>query len=356
MDFAQLNDAAYIGVINSVLSRGIDSQNRTGVETTGTCFILSDYALEAGNVPLISTKAVNLKPLLVELEWYLRGEGNISFLKEHGVKIWDAWADANGDLGPVYGRQWRKWEDTRIVSAADYAANKEKYDERGYHVEGELENRVVISREIDQLQRIVNSLRDNPTDRRMLMSAWNVGQLEDMALQPCHFVFYVWSRELEFEDRLRMANDIAAEHVFRGISSKYVQMLDAVAKTGEINEETLNELEIPTRMLCSSVIQRSVDVFVGMPFNIAGYGILTHFLAHITNHMPSMMSHYGCDVHIYADHAEGLKEFGQREIPVDSKPIVLFPDTWRELNDFRWEDVVIDGYKPLPWIKVPVAV
>jgi thymidylate synthase len=94
-------------------------------------------------------------------------------------------------------------------------------------------------------------------------------------------------------------------------------------------------------------MQRSVDVFVGMPFNIAGYGILTHFLAHITNHMPSMMSHYGCDVHIYADHAEGLKEFGQREIPVDSKPIVLFPDTWRELNDFRWEDVVIDGYKPL---------
>jgi thymidylate synthase len=136
----------------------------------------------------------NLTPLLVELEWYLKGTGNIGFLKEHGVKIWDAWADENGDLGPVYGKQWRNLEDTRIILSCDL----QKYLERGYLLETEIDDkRSLVTRSVDQLARIVNTLRTNPSDRRML-SAWNVAQLEDMALPPCHFAFYVWSRELDF--------------------------------------------------------------------------------------------------------------------------------------------------------------
>lgn len=353
---ADMTDFAYAKVISEVLNHGMESTNRTGTTTVGTCFVGSEYSLEAGHVPLISRKAVNLRPLLIELEWYLRGEGNIQFLKEHGVKIWDAWADENGDLGPVYGKQWRNWEDTRLVDLDDYIEHSEKYAERGYTNAGEVGNQVVLHRKIDQLQRIVDKLRNDPTDRRMLLTAWNVSDLEDMALPPCHFAFYLWSRELPFTERLKMANEIAGTHASRGIPSNYVHMLDVIAKNSEASEELLDELGIPRRVLCSSVMQRSVDVFVGMPFNVAGYGILTHFLAQITNHMPGMMTHYGCDVHLYENHAEGIKEFTKRDVPEDSDPIVLIPETWKELGDFRWEDITIDGYAPHSWIKVPVAV
>lgn len=355
----ELTDIAYSEVINEVVNSGYSSADRTGTGTTGTCFVKSEYPLYGASVPLISAKSVNLKPLLVELEWYLKGTGDIQFLKDNGVKIWDAWADDSGDLGPVYGKQWRRWEDTRIVSQSEYYRKIDVFRERGYDVEsciGVSNDRVVLTREIDQMQRLVDTLRNNPTDRRMLLSAWNVGELEDMALHPCHFAFSLWSREIEFESRLSLAVEIGEVHTRHGHASKFSALLGKISEENEVSETMLDELEIPRRILCSSLMQRSVDVFVGMPFNIAGYGILTHFLAHITNHFPTVLTHYGCDVHIYDNHMDGIAELANRVIPENSNPVVILPNEWREIDDFRWSEVRIENYNPLPWIKVPVAV
>ncbi|MZT10777.1 thymidylate synthase, partial [Citrobacter amalonaticus] len=248
----QLANSSYAKVIETVLKSGVHADDRTGTGTESVSYVPSFYMLTGGSVPLISGKSVNLKPLLVELEWYLKGTGNIQFLKENGVKIWDAWADENGDLGPVYGKQWRRWNDTRIISHDEYLRKLELYCERGYKVEGYLginENRVVLSREIDQLQSIVDKLRTNPTDRRILLNAWNVGELEDMRLPPCHFVFSLWSRELDFETRLTMATDIGLQHNRHGHESIYTQMLCLLGEQGGISEQTLDELGIPKRIL-----------------------------------------------------------------------------------------------------------
>ena len=355
----QFASGSYAKVVETVLNTGVNAGDRTGTGTKSVSYVPSYYMLTGGSVPLISGKAVNLKPLLVELEWYLKGTGNIQFLKDNGVKIWDAWADENGDLGPVYGKQWRRWEDTRIVSHSEYLRKIDTFRERGYKVEGYLgvsEDRVVLSREIDQLQRIVDTLRTNPTDRRILLNAWNVGELEDMKLPPCHFVFSLWSRELDFETRLTMATDIGIQHNRHGHESIYTQMLCLLERDGGITENMLDELGIPKRILNSCLVQRSVDTFVGMPFNIAGYGILTHFLAKITGHMAGAFVHFGFDVHLYDNHMEGVEELMKREPPKESDPVVIFPHEWAELDDFKWEGVQVCGYSPLPWIKVPVAV
>lgn len=355
----QVTNASYAKVIETVLKCGVQADDRTGTGTLSTCYISSYYMLTGGSVPLISGKSVNLKPLLVELEWYLKGTGNIQFLKDNGVKIWDAWADANGNLGPVYGKQWRRWEDTRIINYSEYIKSNDVYRERGYRVEayvGVDNDRVVITREIDQLQRIVDTLRTNPTDRRILLNAWNVGELEDMKLPPCHFVFSLWSRELDFETRLTMATDIGLQHNRFGYESIYTKMLCNLEQNGGISEAELDDLGVPKRILNSCLVQRSVDTFVGMPFNIAGYGILTHFLAKITGHMAGAFVHFGFDVHLYDNHMEGVNELMKRQAPEHSDPVVIFPHEWSELDDFKWDDIQILGYDPLPWIKVPVAV
>ncbi|HFV6724403.1 TPA: thymidylate synthase, partial [Escherichia coli] len=215
---------------------------------------------------------------------------------------------------------------------------------------------VVLSREIDQLQRIVDTLRTNPTDRRIMLNAWNVGELEDMKLPPCHFVFSLWSRELDFETRLTMATDIGLQHSRLGYESIYTKMLYDLEMDGSVTEAELDELGIPKRILNSCLVQRSVDTFVGMPFNIAGYGILTHFLAKITGHMAGAFVHFGFDVHLYNNHMESVRELMQRQAPEHSDPVVIFPNEWSELDDFKWDEILILGYAPLPWIKVPVAV
>ncbi|HHL1967607.1 TPA: thymidylate synthase, partial [Klebsiella pneumoniae] len=167
-----LTDSSYACVLAEAASSGIKSDNRTGTPTIGTCYVNSQYPLWGAAVPLISSKAVNLKPLLVELEWYLKGTGDVAFLREHDVKIWEAWTREDGTLGPVYGKQWRRWNDTRIVDRYDFVKNYQSYLYRGYKTEGYIgveEDRVVLSREIDQLQRIVDKLRRDPTDRRIMM-------------------------------------------------------------------------------------------------------------------------------------------------------------------------------------------
>nr|WP_275378641.1 thymidylate synthase [Xenorhabdus bovienii] len=359
------NDESFRSVVETVASDGFDSSyNRTSISTTGLCFIPSFYRLDGGIVPMISGKAVNKKPLIVELEWYLRGETNIKFLSDNGVKIWDQWADENGDLGPVYGKQWRKWSDTRVVTSEQYELIKD----RGYTIEGTLiDGRLAITREIDQLQRIVDNLRHDPENRRSIMSAWNVGELEDMNLPPCHFAFGVWSREIDPINRFVMAFRIGINHIDHDMDSKYARFSLAVKHVmesnsdsydrfvSELTHEWLDHYQIPRRVLNTGMAQRSVDTFVGMPFNIAGYGILTHYLAHITDHMAGNFTHFGFDVHLYNNHEDGVTEYLDREDIAESNPIVSFPESWKELSDFNWRGIEIHGYKSHPWIKVPVT-
>ncbi|MCJ8601059.1 thymidylate synthase [Klebsiella pneumoniae] len=348
-------DENFRSLINTINEQGWSSSDRTGVGTHGVCFEKTEYPLCGGAIPLLNGKAVNLRPLLVELEWYLRGDTNIKFLNDNGVHIWDQWADDQGDLGPVYGKQWRAWEDTRIVRASDSA----RYVSKGYTLEGRLEgadSRVVVTRRVDQLAQIINKLRTNPEDRRIMLSAWNVAQLDDMALPPCHFAFYLWSRQLDAQTRFTMAMLLAATHTRAGKESSYTAFAAYVADGGDISWEAMDRFDIPQRQLCSSLMQRSVDVFVGLPFNLAGYGILTHFIAKLTGHMAMSLTHYGCDVHLYNNHTDAVDTYLSREFDPDvSNPAVIFPDSWRELKDFAWGDIEITGYAPQPWIKVPVA-
>lgn len=348
-------DENFRSLISTITAEGWPSDDRTGVGTRGICFEKTEYPLVGGAIPLLNGKAVNLRPLLVELEWYLRGDTNIKFLNDNNVHIWDQWADDNGDLGPVYGKQWRAWEDVRIVPASESA----RYVGRGYRLEGRLEgaeSRVVVSRNIDQLARIIHTLRTQPEDRRIMLNAWNVAQLDDMALPPCHFAFYLWSRLLDPQTRFAMAMLMAATHTSIGKVSDYTAFAAFIADGGEISHQSMDNHNIPKRQLCSSLMQRSVDVFVGLPFNLAGYGILTHFIAQLTGHMAMSLTHYGCDVHLYNNHSDAVGTYLARDFdPEVSNPTVTFPDNWRELGDFKWEGVEISGYAPQPWIKVPVA-
>ncbi|CDL81038.1 thymidylate synthase [Xenorhabdus szentirmaii] len=360
-----INDESYRDIVADIVVNGFPSSSeRTGVGTSGISFIPSFYYLNGGLVPMISGKAVNQHPLLVELEWYFRGLTNVRFLNENGVKIWDLWANENGDLGPVYGKQWRKWRDTRVVTPEQF----EQIKHRGYVVDGELtDGRLVVTREIDQLQRIVDNLRNDPENRRNIMLAWNVGELEDMALPPCHFAFGAWSRELDPVNRLMMAFNIGVNHIDHNVDSKYASFALAIKPVMESNNHDYNcfmdglthkwldHYNIPRRVLNTGMVQRSVDTFVGMPFNIAGYSIITHFLAHITDHMAAGFSHFGFDVHLYNNHAEGVDTYMKREDIAENDPIVVFPESWKELSDFNWQGISIFGYQSHPWIKAPVA-
>lgn len=357
--FVMLTGAAtdnnFRSLIDAIRQGGWPSSDRTGVGTTGVCFEKTEYPLVGGAVPLLNGKAVNLRSLMVELEWYLRGDTNIGFLNYHDVHIWDQWADENGELGPVYGKQWRAWDDVRLVPVNE----ADGYVTRGYTLHGRLEgaeSRVVVSRTIDQIANIIKTLRTDPENRRIMLSAWNVGQLEDMALPPCHFAFYLWSRKLDTQTRFAMAMLMATTHTEAGVETRYTRYSVFASEGGEISCETMDKFGIPDRQLCSSLMQRSVDVFVGLPFNLAGYGILTHVIAQLTGHMAMSLTHYGCDVHLYKNHTSAVDTYLEREYDEDkSNPVVLLPESWTEIEDFHWTGVNIRNYNPQPWIKVPVA-
>ncbi|HEY6940736.1 thymidylate synthase [Dokdonella sp.] len=262
---------AYLELLRHVLDHGADKADRTGTGTRSVFGWQMRYDLAEG-FPLVTTKKLHLKSIVHELIWFLRGETNVRYLRQNGVTIWDEWADADGELGPVYGKQWRSW------SAPD-------------------------GRTIDQIAWVVDEIRRNPDSRRLIVSAWNVADLPRMALQPCHtmFQFYV-------------ANG---------------------------------------RLSCQ-LYQRSGDIFLGVPFNIASYALLTHMVAQVTGLEPGDFVHTLGDAHLYSNHFEQAREQLARE-PRPLPKLVLNPDV-RSLFDFRYEDVAIAGYAPHPAIKAPVAV
>jgi len=262
---------AYLDLLREVLEHGAAKADRTGTGTRSVFGWQMRFDLAQG-FPLVTTKKLHLKSIVHELIWFLRGDTNIAYLKEHGVRIWDEWADANGDLGPVYGEQWRAWR------TADGGV-------------------------VDQIAWVIDEIRRNPDSRRLIVSAWNVGELPKMALMPCHtmFQFYV-------------ANG---------------------------------------RLSCQ-LYQRSGDIFLGVPFNIASYALLTHMVAQVCGLGVGDFVHTLGDAHLYNNHVEQARlQLGREPLPL---PRLLLNPEVRSVFDFRYEDVAIEGYQSHPAIKAVVAV
>lgn len=261
----------YEDLLKEVLANGTPKGDRTGTGTLSVFGRQMRFDL-ADSFPLITTKRVHFKSVAVELLWFLRGDSNTSFLRENGVKIWDEWADQNGELGPVYGVQWRSWP------TAD-------------------------GRHIDQISQVMDSLRTNPDSRRHIVSAWNVAEIENMALPPCHafFQFYVADGKLSCQ-----------------------------------------------------LYQRSADMFLGVPFNIASYALLTRMMADQLGLEPGEFVWTGGDTHIYTNHLEQVNEQLTREpYPYPQLRITRTPDS---IFDYELDDFVIDDYQHHPTIKAPIAV
>jgi len=262
----------YLDLLNHIMENGIDRGDRTGTGTRSVFGYQMRFDLSTGKFPLLTTKKTHLKSIIYELLWFLNGDTNVSYLQEHGVKIWNEWAGEDGSLGHIYGYQWRSWPDYN-----------------GGH--------------IDQITEAVNTIIHNPESRRIIVSAWNVADLPNMNLPPCHafFQFYVAEGKLSLQ-----------------------------------------------------LYQRSADCFLGVPFNIASYSLLLMMMAQVTGLKPGEFVHTLGDTHIYHNHFEQVKEQLSRT-PRPLPTIKLNPEV-KSIFGFRYEDFTLDGYDPYPAIKAPIAV
>ena len=262
---------AYHDLLRRVLEEGVRKSDRTGTGTLSVFGHQMRFDLAQG-FPLVTTKKLHLKSIVHELLWFLAGDTNVQYLKAHGVSIWDEWADDEGDLGPVYGKQWRSWE---------------KPD----------------GGTVDQIAWVTEEIRRNPDSRRLVVSAWNPADLDRMALAPCHCLFQF--------------------HVAEG------------------------------RLSCQ-LYQRSADAFLGVPFNIASYALLTHMMAQVTGLAPGDFVHTFGDAHLYLNHLEQAR----LQLTRDPRPLprLRLNPAVRDLLDFRYEDVAVESYDPHPAIRAPVAV
>lgn len=261
----------YLDLLKKIMSEGHIKSDRTGTGTRSIFGYQMRFDLEAG-FPLLTTKKVHLKSIIYELLWFIKGDTNIKYLNEHGVTIWDEWADEDGNLGPVYGHQWRSWPDGK-------------------------------GGEIDQLAIVLDSIKNNPDSRRHIVSAWNVAEVNSMALPPCHtlFQFYVADGKLSCQ-----------------------------------------------------LYQRSADVFLGVPFNIASYALLTMMMAQVCGLKPGEFVHTLGDAHIYLNHLDQVAT--QLERTPRALPVMKINPQVKSLFDFTYEDFTLEGYDPYPAIKAPIAV
>ena len=261
----------YLDLMRHVRETGAQKGDRTGTGTLSVFGHQMRFDLAQG-FPLVTTKRLHLRSIIYELLWFLKGDTNITYLKDNGVRIWDEWADENGDLGPVYGHQWRSWP-------------------------------TPDGRHVDQIAAVVDSLKNAPNSRRHIVCAWNVADVDDMALPPCHCLFQFYVAE--------------------------------------------------GRLSCQ-LYQRSADIFLGVPFNIASYALLTHMMAHVTGLRPGEFIHTFGDAHLYLNHLEQADEQLTRE-PCPLPRLVIKRDV-QEIDGFRYDDFEIVGYENHPHIAAPVAV
>jgi thymidylate synthase len=261
----------YLDLLEHVLKNGVRKEDRTGTGTISTFGYQMRFDMSEG-FPLLTTKKLHLKSIIYELLWFLRGETNVRYLQEHKVSIWDEWADENGELGPVYGHQWRSWR------GADGVV-------------------------VDQIKEVIASIMTNPDSRRHIVSAWNVGELNKMALPPCHILFQFW---------------------------------------------------VADEKLSLQLYQRSCDIFLGVPFNIASYAILLLMMAQVTGLQPGTFIHTLGDAHIYLNHLEQVKtQLSRQPRPL---PTLKINSERTSIFDFQYEDFTLENYDPHPHIKGEIAV
>ena len=262
---------AYLDLMRHILDHGVDKGDRTGTGTKSVFGYQMRFDLSEG-FPMVTTKKLHLPSIVHELLWFLKGDTNVKYLQDNGVRIWNEWADENGDLGPVYGKQWRKWEanDGRII---------------------------------DQVKGAIDQIKNNPNSRRIIVSAWNVGELDDMALMPCHAFFQF--------------------HVADG------------------------------KLNCQ-LYQRSADVFLGVPFNIASYALLTHMMAQVCDLKAGTFVHTLGDAHLYNNHLDQARlQISRTPLPLPK--LELNPDI-NDIDDFTYADIKVVGYEHHPHIKAPISV
>jgi thymidylate synthase len=262
----------YLEMLAHVLDSGESRDDRTGVGTLSTFGYQTRYDLSKG-FPLLTTKKLHWKSIAHELLWFLKGDTNVKYLNDNGVSIWNEWADTSGNLGPIYGAQWRHW----------------KSNEGGY---------------FDQIHNLIEAIKHNPFSRRHIISAWNVSDLDKMVLPPCHLLFQVY-----------------------------------ISKSGRLSIQ---------------LYQRSADVFLGVPYNIASYSLLTHMIAQVTGYKPGCFIHSIGDLHLYKNHVEQA-HIQLTRAPLRPPTLLLNPDI-ANINDFTFDDIVLTDYVALPHIKAEVAV
>lgn len=304
------HDHEYLKMVQYVLNFGVEKTDRTGTGTLSVFSYQMRFNLNGGRIPLLTTKKMHVRSIIEELRWYLTGSTSNNDLHANNVTIWDEWARPDGDLGPVYGFQWRKWPGevqttgNPSIGATIFAARDTHTGMGKYHED------YVYQEPIDQIAILIDKLKNNPDDRRLIVSAWNVSQLQQMALPPCHYAFQCYS------------------------------------SPGIVPEAP--------RQLSMMLNQRSADVGLGVPFNIVQYSILLRMLAEVTGHVPHEFIWNGGDVHIYKNHVEKLKEQLGRE-PFES-PMFSFARPIDSIDDFKYDDFVISGYHSHPAIKMDVAI
>lgn len=333
----------YLDMMKHVLENGHQKNDRTGTGTISVFGPQMRFDLRKG-FPLVTTKKCHLRSIIHELLWFLKGETNIQYLKDNNVTIWDEWASESGDLGPVYGKQWREWVDTKLVNTWDDASKKVLYD-RGYQFVGNIarddpsRSVSVMVKGHDQISKVLDQLRNDPDNRRIIVSAWNVGELDDMALAPCHSFFQFYTRELDMNERMSWAME-------QGILP---ELKDCVRPA-----EFLDANNVPKRTLSCQLYQRSADVFLGVPFNIASYALLLHMVAQQVNMAVGEFVWTGGDVHLYSNHLEQAKlQLTREPRPL---PTLLIKRKPESIFDYQFDDFEIVGYDPHPAIKAPVAI
>ena len=336
----------YLALMQDILDNGVVKKDRTGVGTLSVFGRQLRFDLKEG-FPLVTTKKVHLKSIIHELLWFLNGDTNVKYLQENGVRIWNEWANEEGNLGPVYGKQWREWRDCKVVECHDVGRTQQLM-QRGYKYIGNMKEDgttyLVYEKPHDQISKVIQQLREDPDSRRNIVSAWNVADLDDMALSPCHNYFQFYTTEMTVLERLNWFEENEPEKFANASLSNDEKVL----------HETLDREGVPRRKLSCFYMMRSNDYLLGAPFNIASYALLTYMVAQQLNMVPDELVYSGVDVHLYSNHLEQAKLQLTRE-PYTLPKLVIKrkPDS---IFDYKYEDFELVGYQAHPHIAAPVAV
>lgn len=348
------HDEQYMKMMINILDHGIEHSNRTGVKTFSVFGRTMTFDISENKIPLLTTKFVWMNGILHELLWMLSGDTTIKYLKENKINIWDNWLIpdsvirdeegniTDGQLPKIYQHQWRKWNDTRIIenNPRIIAEHENKgFEVKGYFTQDE-KAQVVVTRQIDQIKKIEEQLKNDPNSRRIILSAWNVADIEEMALPPCHMLAQFKCEELTEEERIEVG---VVENKLNDIDPHHINI-----------KELMDERKVPLYRLNCMLVMRSNDFCAGNPFNIVQYSVLTQMLARVSNMVAGKLFYVGGDVHIYEDQLEGCVEQLGRP-GTQTEPKLEIKSDKKSILDYKFEDFQLTNYQHNGKIHFPVA-